>query len=168
MRSSGNRKVHARDRGWKKKKNGRQNSKCVYNEQVQKLEEDRKEHARQWVLKRRQAEQNHEMLVTSFKRAYAHSIAALNAARTMNQLLISAPQPPTVVPNLMLPDNAGLNPSTSVGPQPPAVANPAVAPPQTTMANEVVANLGTTASNMRLIATAITSVPAYIPPARRP
>ena len=33
----------------------------VYNEHVQKLEEEQREHARQWALKRRQAEQDHEM-----------------------------------------------------------------------------------------------------------
>ncbi len=38
----------------------------VYNEQVQKLEEERREHARQWALKLRQAEQDHEMPLTSF------------------------------------------------------------------------------------------------------
>ena len=68
----------------------------------------------------------------------------------------------------MLPDSASLNPSTSVGPQPPAVANPAVALPQTTMATEMVVNLGKTASHMRPIPTAVSSAPAYIPPARRP
>ena len=92
----------------------------VYNEHVQKLEEERREHARQWALKRRQAEQDHEMPPTSFQRAYASSIAALNATLTINQTSTSAPQPPTVVSNVMLPDSASLNPSTLVGPQPPA------------------------------------------------
>ena len=86
----------------------------------------------------------------------------------MNQPSTWAPQPPTVVPNLLLPDGAGFNSSTSVGAQPPTVANLVVAPPQTTMATEVMANLGTTASNTRPIPTAVSSVPAYIPPARRP
>ena len=141
----------------------------VYNEHVQKLEEERREHARQWALKRRQAEQDHEMPPTSFQRVYAPSIAALNAALTMNHTPPPlAPQPPTVVPNLMLPDSASLNPSTSVGPQPPAVANPEVALPQTTMATEMVVNLGTTASHSRPIPTAVSSAPVYIPPARRP
>ena len=54
-----------------------------------------------------------------------------------------------------------------MGPQPPAVANPAVALPQTTMATEMVVNLGTTASHMRPIPTAVSSAPAYILPARR-
>ena len=105
---------------------------------------------------------------TSFQRAYPPLIAALNAALTMNHTSISAPQPFTVVPNLMLPGSASLNPSSSIGPQPPAVANPVVALPQTTMAAETVANQGTTASLTRLIPTAISSAPAYIPPARRP
>ena len=43
----------------------------VYNEHVQKLEEERREHARQWALKRLQAEQDQEMPPTSFQRAYA-------------------------------------------------------------------------------------------------
>ena len=86
----------------------------------------------------------------------------------MNQTSTSAPQPPTVVPNLILPDSASLNPSTSVGPQPPTVANPAVALPQTTKATEIVVNLFTTASHSRSIPTAVSSAPAYIPPARRP
>ena len=85
----------------------------------------------------------------------------------MNQTSTSAPQPPTVVPNLILPDGAGSNPSTSVGAKPPLVANLVVAPPQTTMTTEVVANLGTTASNTRPIPTVDSSAPAYIPPARR-
>ena len=68
----------------------------------------------------------------------------------------------------MLPDSASLNPSTSVGPQPPAVAKPAVALSQTTMATEMVVNLGTTASHMKPIPTAVSLAPAYIPPARRP
>ena len=105
---------------------------------------------------------------TSFQRAYAPSIAAFNAAFTMNHTSTSAPQPPTVVPNLMPPDSVNLNPSPSVGPQLPAVANSAVALPQTTMATEMVVNLGTTASHMRPIPTAVSSAPAYIPPARRP
>ena len=104
---------------------------------------------------------------TGFQRAYARLIAALNAALTMNHTSTSAPQPPTVVPNLMLPESASLNPSTSVGPQLPAVSNPAVALPQTTMATEMVLNLGTIASHMRPIPTAVSSAPAYIPPARR-
>ena len=140
----------------------------MYNEHVQKLEVERREHARQWALKRRQAEQDHEMPPTSFERAYASSIAALNAALTMNHTSTSAPQPFTVVPNLMPPDSVSLNTSTSVGPQPPAVANPAVPIPQTTMATELVVNLGTTASHTRPIPTAVPSAPAYIPPARRP
>ena len=140
----------------------------VYNEHVQKLEEERREHARQWALKRRQVEQDHETPPTSFQRAYPPSIASLNAALIMNQTSTSALQPPTVVPNLMLPDSASLNPSTSVGPQPPAVANPAVVLPQTSMATEMVANLGTTASLTRPIPTVVSSAPAYIPPARRP
>ena len=108
------------------------------------------------------------MPLTSFQRAYVPSIAALNAALTMNQTSTSAPQPPTVVPYLMLSESAGLNSITSVGPQTPAVANPAVVLPQTTMATEMVANLGTTASHTRPIPTAVSSAPAYIPPARRP
>ena len=68
----------------------------------------------------------------------------------------------------MLPDSAGLNLSTSVGPQPTAVANPAVALPQTTMATRTVANVGTTASHTRPIQTAVLSTIAYIPPARLP
>ena len=142
--------------------------KPVYNEHVQKLEEERREHAQQWALTRRQAKQDQEMPRTSFQRAYAPLIAALNAAFTKNQLPTSTPQSPTVVPNLMLPDSAGLNSSTSVGPQPPAVANPVVAPPQTTIATEIVANLSRTASNMRPILTAVLSASAYIPIARRP
>ena len=38
----------------------------AYNEQVLRLEEQRREHARQWALKRRQADQNQEMPLTSF------------------------------------------------------------------------------------------------------
>ena len=84
----------------------------VYNEHVQKFEEERREHARQLALKHRQVEQDHEIPLTSFQRAYAFSIVALNAALKMNQTSTSAPQPLTVVPNMMLPDSAGLNPST--------------------------------------------------------
>ena len=132
----------------------------VYNENVQKFEEERRELARQWALKRQQAGQNYEMPPTSFQRAYAYSIAALNAALAINHTSTSAPQPPTVVPNLMLPDSVSLNPSTSVGPQPPAVANPAVALTQTTIATEMVVNLCTTASLIRPIPTAVSSVSA--------
>ena len=108
-------------------------------------------------------------------RAYATSIAALNAALTMNQASVrgcspstSVPHPLTVVPNTMPPDSAGSNPTTSVDAQPPPVANLVIAPPQTTMAAEVVENLSTTASNIRPIPTVVSSAPAYIPPARRP
>ena len=139
----------------------------LYNEHVQKLKDERRDHGRQWALKRRQAEQDHEM-PPSFQCAYALLFAAFNAALKMNQTSTSAPKFPTVVPNLMLPDSASLNSSTSVGPQPPAVANPAVALPQTTMATKIIANLGTTASNTRPIPTAVLSATAYIPPARRP
>ena len=67
----------------------------------------------------------------------------------------------------MLLDNAGFIPSTSVFTQPQAVANFVVAPPQTTMATKAPAYLGTIISNMILITTAVSSAPAYIPPARR-
>ena len=80
----------------------------------------------------------------------------------------SVPQPPTVVPNPMIADSAGLNPMTSVGVQQPAIANPAVAPPQTTAVAEVVTNLSSSAGSTRPSPTAVLSAPAYIPPARRP
>ena len=129
----------------------------VYNQQVQWFDEQRREHDQQWALKRRKAKQNQEMPLTSFQRAYTPSIAAFNAALIMNQPLTSAPQSSTVLPNLRLPDIAGSNPSTLVGAQPHAVANLVAAPSQTTMATEVVANLRTTASNTRLILTAVSS-----------
>ena len=135
---------------------------------MQKLEEERREHARLCALKRRQVEHDHKSPLTSFQRAYAPSIASLNAALTMKQITTSAPQPPTVVLNLMVPDSFSLNPSTSVGPQPPAVANLAVALTHTTMATEAVANLGTTASHTRQILTEVSSAPAYKHPAKRP
>ncbi len=65
-------------------------------------------------------------------------------------------------------DSAELNPMTSVGVQPPAVANTAVAQPQTTVAAEIVTNLSTSTSNTRPSPTAISSVQAYISLARRP
>ena len=58
----------------------------VYNEQVQKYEEEKREHARQLALKRRHYKQNYEVPLRSFLRAYAPTIAALYAALTMNQL----------------------------------------------------------------------------------
>ena len=56
---------------------------------------------------------------------------------------------------------------TWVGAQLPAVANPAVAPPLTTVAAEVLTNLSTSAST-RPSPTAILSATAYLPPARCP
>ena len=108
------------------------------------------------------------MPLKSFQRANAPLIVALNAALTMNQTSTSAFQPPTEVPNPILLDCAGSNPSIWVGAQPLLVANLVVAPPQTTMKTELMANLGKTASHTRTISTAVSSAPAYIPPARSP
>ena len=144
------------------------------NKQVLSLDEQRREHATKWALKHRMADQNYEMLHTNFQRAYAPSIAALNAALIMNSVPVrgfspstSVPHPLTGVPNPMIADSAGWNPTTSVGVQLPAVANPAVALSQTTAAAEVVTNLSSSAGSTRPSPTAVLSAPAYIPPARR-
>ena len=70
----------------------------AYNEQVLRLEEQRREHAKQWALKHRLDDQNHEMPPTNFQRAYAPSIAALNAALTMSSLPVRGFSPSTSVP----------------------------------------------------------------------
>ena len=69
----------------------------AYNE-VQRLEEQRREHAQHWALKRRQADQNQELPLTNFQRAYAPLIAVLNAALTMNQAPVRGPLPSTWAP----------------------------------------------------------------------
>ena len=68
----------------------------------------------------------------------------------------------------MLPDSAGLNPTTSVGTQPLAVVNLAETQPQTTMAVGVNANLSTTANQTVLVSTVVSTAPAYITPWRSP
>ena len=118
-------------------------------EEEQRKDEERRafdETTRRWEERRnkitRQVASEYERTDQSqVQRAYAPSIAALNAAHTTNQLLLvgfpmqtSVFCPSIVVPNLMLPDSAGLNQATLVGTQPLAVFNLAVTQPQNTMA----------------------------------
>ena len=63
----------------------------VYNEMTQRLEEERKKHAWQYALKRRQANQNYEMLLKSIQSTFATSIFVFNVFLILNQLSTSAP-----------------------------------------------------------------------------
>lgn len=124
-------------------------------------------HAQQRLWKCRKVEQNQEMPLTGFHSAHASSIVELNAVLTIYNLQISAPQPPTVVMNPLLPDGAGSNSSNFVCAKLPAVAHLVVAPLQTTMSTEVVAILTITARTTKIIIIAVLSVFAYMPLSRR-
>ncbi len=154
----------------------------AYDEQAQRLEEQRKEIRERIALEYPLDDQNPVQHASNFQRAYPTSVVAFNEALPSNHAPLheplpstSVPNPSTVVQNLLPQDGTSSNSTTVTSPQPSVVMNLAAIQPQTAIAAQpqttvagVAVNLSTTVNSTTAVSTAISAAQPYIPPWRRP